>query len=202
MAVTASATFFTLPHQPQVYFFQLTNTSKEPPYSIYSLSIGQQQNLPFVFPGPLADPQALLAPPGWELAAYGAPENYLLGSVNFQGGAGSGYIEPRGVGIFSFASSTVPTPDTIPFSCCFYGDEQWGFYYDDEATRVEAPFWWQLPWHIPFPLPKRLEAEHRAAGTGTTTINIGAKDGPNTVTLTYDNFGNIVRIARRPAANV
>src|SRR5262249_9715058 len=127
MPSSAIATYFAI-HQGNTfrYVFLLRNTSMGT-FDIYSLLINAQYEVPLV-PGGLQDIAPLSAPQGWQLLPSSPEYGFLFGQTNFAGTpAQSGYILPGVVGTFSFDSSSAP-PETLPFGCCFYNEnDEWGF---------------------------------------------------------------------------
>ena len=193
MATSASAAFFALPSAGLLeYVFLVRNTSPSP-FSIYSLLVDAQYGVPLVPPWALANIQPVSAPPGWT-ENTGSSGHFMSGQTNFQGTAqASGYILPGAVGAFVFQSSTNPPPARIPFGCCFWnGQNQWGFCFNGQAKRLLCiplnflpPFWrWQ---RVPEQTP-----------VGTTVVTVGAGDAGPSVTVTYDNVGNVIRMVHNP----
>jgi hypothetical protein len=189
MATSASAGFFTVPSAGLLeYVFLVRNTSPAP-FSIYSLLVDLQYNVPIGPPWALANIQPVSAPPGWT-EITGSAGHFMSGQTNFQGTAqASGYILPGAVGAFVFQSSTNPPPAKIPFGCCFWnGKNEWGFCFNGQAQRLRC-----VP---PELLPEfwRLQRVPAKAPAGSKVVRIGAGDEEPSVTVTYDSAGNVIRM--------
>lgn len=194
MATSASAAFFALPSAGLLeYVFLVRNTSPAP-FSIYSLLVGAQYGVPIGPPWSLGDIQSVSAPPGWT-EIIGASGHLMFGQTNFQGTAqASGYILSGAVGAFVFQSSTNPPPAKIPFGCCFWnGQNQWGFCFNAQAKRLRCipPNFLPEFWH--------WQRAPEQPPVGATVVKVGAPgdEGPS-VTVTYDNVGNVIRMVHNP----
>ncbi|HUJ95869.1 MAG TPA: hypothetical protein VLW84_11435 [Terriglobales bacterium] len=200
MASSAFADFFATQEDTTFkYVFLVRNTSPEP-FDIYGMLIGAQYDVAVV-PGGLQNIVPVSSPPGWDLIPSTPIYGFLFAQTNFNGSAAaSGYIFPGAVGVFAFDSST-PPPSTLVFGCCFYnGDNEWGFCYNGTAEQVlcVAPRQFPRPWELPNPAleQKRRISSAKALMRGTTSRTIGGKDGEPSVDITYDRFGNVIKISR------
>ena len=193
MATSASAAFFALPSAGLLeYIFLVRNTSPAP-FSIYSLLVDAQYGVAIGPPWALAGIQPVSAPPGWT-EIIGASGHLMFGQTNFQGTAqASGYILSGAVGAFVFQSSTNPPPAKIPFGSCFWnGKNQWGFCFNSQAKRLSC-----IPPHF---LPEfwRWQRAPEQPPVGASVVRVGAGDEGPSVTVTYDNVGNVIRMVHNP----
>jgi hypothetical protein len=138
MASSAKATYFATPEGGNfTYVFLIRNTSAGQ-FDIYAAMIAAQYEVPLL-PGGLQNIVPISSPPGWQLIPSTPPYGFLTGQTSFAGSpVASGYIMPGEVERFVFRSST-PPPETLPFGCCFYNENnEWGFAYDGTAERVDC----------------------------------------------------------------
>jgi len=206
MASSAKATYFATPEGGHFRYVLLIRNTSAGTFDLYAFLFGAQYNV-VVPPGGLQGLAPLSAPQGWQLVPSTPPYGFLSGQTSFAGTpVASGYILPGEVGSFAFESST-PPPETLPFGCCFYNENnEWGFAYDGVAQRVDCipksefpPPWVRRCPNLEFPRVPLSEA----AMLGTTTRTIGGEAGAPSVTVTYDKFGNLIRFSPRlprPAA--
>jgi len=199
MPSSAIATYFATPEGANFrYVFLIRNTSAGQ-FDIYALLIAAQYNVALV-PGGLQNIVPISAPPGWQLIPSTPAYGFLSGQTNFAGTpAASGYIVPGVVGTFAFDSST-PPPDTLPFGCCFYNENnEWGFAFDGTANRVACvpPSEFPRPWGHPIcePAKARMLSREEKPMRGTTSRTIGGEEGAPSVSVTFDRFGNIVTMS-------
>lgn len=192
MATSASATYFTVPAGTNVFYDVMLQNTSPAPYDIYAFILGAHYNVPLVPPWPLAGIQPIGCPPGW--SEYTSETGSILqGQTNFHGSAAaSGYIQPGAVRTFVFQSSTIPPPAKLPFGCCFWnGGNEWGFVYNGETVYV--PLRLVLPFREAQG-PAKLPPE----GLGTPPHTMGGEGEGLSVTLTYDEFGNLMKMVHNP----
>jgi hypothetical protein len=203
MTSSAKSTYFVIPEGGNfTYVFLIRNTSSGH-FDIYAMMIAAQYDVPIV-PSGLLNIVPISAPEKWQLIPSTPFYGFLFGQTNFAGTpAASGYIMPGDVGMFAFQSST-PGPKTLPFGCCFYDENnQWGFAYDGTAERVECipPSEFPRPWVRPtriYELPMPRVPFQETSMLGTTSRTIGGEDGGPSVDITYDRFGNIIKMSSNP----
>jgi hypothetical protein len=204
MASSAKGTYFATPEGGNfTYVFLIRNTSSAP-FDIYGALIAAQYGVP-ILPGGLQNITPISSPPGWQLVPSTPLYGFLTGGTNWAGtAASSGYVMPGDVGTFVFQSSTAP-PNTLPFGCCFYnGNNEWGFCYDGTAERVDCvpTSEFPRPWVRLDPISELRSQQHSSQGgsmLGTTSRTIGGDDGAPFVNLTYDRFGNIIKMSPNPS---
>jgi len=204
MASSVKANYFATPEGGNLtYVFLIRNTSLAP-FDIYAVMIAAQYLVPLL-PGGLHNIAPISAPQGWQLIPSTPLYGFLSGQTNWAGTpAASGYIMPGDVGTFVFQSST-PPPNKVPFGCCFYnGANEWGFCYDGTAERVDCipASEFPRPWARLYSMSEIRTPQTSYQETsmlGTTSRTIGGDDGGPSVILTYDRFGNIIRISRDPS---
>jgi len=202
MASSAKATYFATPEGGNfTYVFLIRNTSAGQ-FDIYAAMIAAQYEVPLL-PGGLQNIVPISAPPGWQLIPSTPPYGFLTGQTSFAGSpAASGYILPGEVERFVFRSST-PPPETLPFGCCFYNENnEWGFAYDGTAERVDCipKSEFPRPWARLYSTSELSAARvpQQTSMPGTTSRTIGGEDGAPSVNITYDRFGNIIRMSPNP----
>lgn len=187
------------------YVFLVRNTSS-PNFDVYAAMIGAQYLVP-LGAGPLQNIVPVSAPAGWSLTPSGPPYGFASAGTSWAGSPqASGYVMPGDIGAFVFESSN-PAPKTLPFGCCFYnGANEWGFAYDGTAELVDCvppsdfPRFWDRPAaSIPLPSLAHLPGGTPMRGTTSRTLRVG-DDGPS-LTVTYDRYNNIVRMAQNHPAD-
>jgi hypothetical protein len=194
MATSAKAAFCAIFESGKfLYLFRFQNTSPRP-FEIYSVLIASQYGIP-LGKGILQNLAPVSAPHGWQLTPSSPYYGFLSGGTNWVGNpVASGYIAPGATANFFFQSSTPPPPQLM-FGCGFYnGENEWGFVYNGTAERIEcgADAFAGILRALIETSPSGVPQEDQMKGTTTTVI--GGSEGAPLVKVTYDRFGNIVRL--------